>query len=101
MKKFFFSLCMFLGITGLWAQEGGADENTPSRSEYFSWINNANEGATEAQTAANLRFFEWLHREYGMVLDLYAFDAGAVDGCKRYGSTSSPIFHSHFPGSQT
>ncbi len=28
----------------------GATETSPSRSEYFSWINNTNEGATEAQT---------------------------------------------------
>ena len=27
----------------------GADERTPSRSEYFSWINNTNEGSTEAR----------------------------------------------------
>jgi len=26
----------------------GADERTPSRAQYFSWINNTNEGATEA-----------------------------------------------------
>ncbi len=35
----------------------GADEKTPSRTQYFSWINNTNEGATEANTLANLRFF--------------------------------------------
>ena len=35
----------------------GADERTPSRSEYFSWINNTNEGSTEKQTLVNLAFF--------------------------------------------
>ena len=57
----------------------GADESTPSRSHYFSWINNTNEGSTEAQTLANLDFFKWLHDEYGMELDIYAFDAGTID----------------------
>ena len=32
----------------------GADEKTPSRAQYFSWINNTNEGSTEAQTLINL-----------------------------------------------
>ena len=75
----------------------GADETTPSLSQYFSWINNTNEGATAAQTAANLRFFQWLHDEYGMVLDIYAFDAGAIDGAGGYGSADSERFHRQFP----
>lgn len=54
----------------------GANEKTPSRSEYFSWLNNTGEGSTEKQTLNNLDFFKWLHDEYGMVLDIYAFDAG-------------------------
>jgi hypothetical protein len=58
----------------------GADQTTPSRAQYFTWINNTNEGATEEQTKANLAFFQWLHDEYGMTLDIYAFDAGFVDG---------------------
>ena len=58
----------------------GADQHTPSRSQYFSWINNTNEGAAEEQTKANLAFFQWLHDEFGMTLDIYAFDAGFVDG---------------------
>jgi hypothetical protein len=33
----------------------GATELSPSRSQYFSWINNTNEGATEAQTLTNIR----------------------------------------------
>lgn len=75
----------------------GADEASPSRAQYFSWINNTNEGATEAQTLANLAFFRWLHDEYGMVLDIYAFDAGAIDGPRRYGSMDSPRFARQFP----
>ncbi len=101
MKKLFTAgLCFCLSLI-LSAQKtqptGGADEQTPSRSEYFSWINNTNEGATAAQTAVNLRFFDWLRRTYGMQLDIYAFDAGAIDGKNRYGSTSSDLFKRQFP----
>jgi erythromycin esterase-like protein len=62
------------------APAAGADQTTPSRAQYFTWINNTNEGTTEEQTRANLAFFQWLHDEYGMTLDIYAFDAGFVDG---------------------
>jgi len=85
------------------AQEGGqhplagADESTPSRSHYFSWINNTNEGSTEAQTLANLDFFKWLHDEYGMELDIYAFDAGTIDAPRYYGSIYSDRFKEHYP----
>ena len=75
----------------------GATENTPSLSQYFSWINNTNEGSTEAQTLANLAFFKWLHDEYGMKLDIYAFDAGAIDGPETYGSTETDKFKAQFP----
>ena len=75
----------------------GADENTPSKAHYFSWIDNTNEGSTEAQTAANLAFFQWLHDEYGMRLDIYAFDAGAIDAPNYYGSTNTRKFKSQFP----
>ena len=66
----------------------GATELSPSRSQYFSWINNRNEGSTEAQTLANLEFFKWLHDEYGKQLDIYAFDAGNIDGPQYYGRTA-------------
>ena len=56
----------------------GADEKTPSRAQFFTWINNTNEGATAEQTLINLEFFGWMKREYGMQLDIYAFDAGAT-----------------------
>lgn len=75
----------------------GADENTPSRSEYFAWINSTNEGPTAELTLANLEFFKWLHDEYGMTLDIYAFDAGALDGKRFYGKMNSPRFKKQFP----
>ena len=75
----------------------GADENTPSRSQYFSWISNTNEGATEAQTIINLEFFKWLKDEYGMQLDIYAWDAGNLDGKGVYGSIDSERFKRHYP----
>ncbi|MEN8222707.1 MAG: hypothetical protein ABFR36_05565, partial [Acidobacteriota bacterium] len=75
----------------------GADERTPSRAEYFSWINNTNEGATEQQTLINLDFFKWMKEEYGMMLDIYAFDAGAIDGKRFYGSVNSERFNRQFP----
>lgn len=64
-KQIIFGLCIILfGLSPVLAQEKkffpGADEKTPSRSQYFSWINNTNEGPTEAQTLANLDFFKWL-----------------------------------------
>lgn len=75
----------------------GADENTPSRSHYFTWIDNTNEGTTAAQTKANLGFFQWLRDEYGMVLDIYAFDAGAIDAPNYYGSPGTRKFKGQFP----
>ncbi len=75
----------------------GADESTPSRSHYFSWIDNTNEGSTEKQTLANLDFFKWLHDDYGMDLDIYALDAGAIDTPGGYGSMESERFKKQFP----
>jgi hypothetical protein len=75
----------------------GADEKTPSRSEYFSWINNTNEGATTVQSLINLDFFKWLNDQYGMKLDIYAFDAGAIDGSGFYGNIHSARFKRQFP----
>lgn len=76
----------------------GADEKTPSRSEYFSWINNTNEGTTTRQSLINLEFFKWLKEMYGMKLDIYAFDAGAIDGRGFYGNIQSARFKKQFPG---
>lgn len=75
----------------------GAGEKTPSLAQYFSWINNTNEGATEQQTLKNLAFFQWMHDAFGMELDIYAFDAGAIDGAGFYGSTRSERFKRQFP----
>ena len=75
----------------------GADEKTPSKAQYFSWINNTNEGTTEAHTQINLDFFNWLKEAYGMQLDIYAFDAGAIDGKRFYGSVKSNRFKKQFP----
>lgn len=75
----------------------GASEKTPSRAQYFSWINNTNEGTTEKQTQINFNFFNWLKKDYGMQLDIYAFDAGAIDGKNFYGSIYSDRFKKQFP----
>jgi hypothetical protein len=75
----------------------GADERTPSYSQYFSWINNTNEGSTEEQTLVNLDFFKWLQDEYGMVLDIYVISAGAIDKAGRYGKMDSDAFRRQFP----
>jgi len=75
----------------------GAEENTPSLSQYFSWINNTNEGSTAEQTMINLDFFEWLNREYGMVLDIYVISAGAIDKARWYGTMDSDEFRRQFP----
>jgi hypothetical protein len=75
----------------------GADENTPSLAHYFTWINNTNEGATAGQTKANLEFFQWLHDEYGMKLDIYAFDAGVVDAPSYYGTPNTRKFKGQMP----
>ncbi|NQY11843.1 MAG: hypothetical protein HRT71_20290 [Flavobacteriales bacterium] len=75
----------------------GADERTPSLSQYFGWINNTNEGSTESQNLANLDFFQWMHDEYGMILDIYGISAGAIDKGHWYGSMESEEFKTQFP----
>jgi hypothetical protein len=76
----------------------GADQNTPSRAQYMTWINNTAEGSTEAQTLINLDFFKWLHDEYGMVLDIYSFDTGNIDGVGyTYGRIDSERFKRQYP----
>ena len=75
----------------------GADESSPSRAHYFTWINNTNEGPALGQTEANLAFFQWLHDEYDMKLDIYAFDAGAVDAPRYYGSPDTRKFKEQLP----
>jgi len=75
----------------------GAHERTPALSEYASWINNTNEGPVEEQVLVNLDFFQWLHDEYGMVLDIYNISAGTIDKAGRYGSMDSEEFRRNFP----
>ena len=75
----------------------GADEKTPSLSQYFSWVNNTNEGSTESQTLINLDFFRWLKDEYGMTLDIYLISAGALDKPFWYGRMESEEFRRQFP----
>jgi hypothetical protein len=72
-------------------------EETPSVPQYFSWINNTNEGATEEHTLINLAFFKWLHDEYGMRLGIYAWDAGNIDSANYYGSMQTDKFKAQFP----
>ncbi len=75
----------------------GATEDSPSHAHYFTWINNTNEGPTAEQTKVNLAFFQWLKDQYGMTLDIYAFDAGAVDAPSYYGSPDTRKFKGQFP----
>lgn len=80
------------------AKNAGADNLTPSVPQYFSWINNTNEGSTEQQTLVNLDFFKYLKDTYGMNLKIYAWDAGNFDGASEgYGNVNSPKFRSQYP----
>jgi len=76
----------------------GVDEKTPSYAQYFSWVNNTNEGSTEKNTLINLEYFKWLRDTYGMQLDIYAWDAGNLDGPGRaYDHPDSPKLKSQYP----
>ncbi len=80
------------------AKEAGADERTPSVPQYFSWINNTNEGSTEKQTLINLEFFRYLKDTYGMEIKIYAWDAGNFDGASEgYGNLAGEKFRSQYP----
>lgn len=101
-KKLLYFVFLICSVNQVFAQTSGkifpgADEKTPSRSEYFSWINNTGEGSTEKQTMSNLEFFKWLHDEYGMTLDIYAFDAGNIDNKEFYNSGRKSKFEIQFP----
>ena len=101
-KKVLCFMFLICSVIQMFAQNSGkifpgADEKTPSRSEYFSWINNTGEGSTEKQTITNLEFFKWLHDEYGMVLDIYAFDAGNIDNNEFINSGGKSKFEIQFP----
>ena len=76
----------------------GANERTPSRAQYFSWINSTNEGSTEAQTLANLAYFEYMYKKYGMQLEIYAWDAGNLDGSlETFQFMDSPKIKAQYP----
>lgn len=80
------------------ASEAGADQRTPSVPQYFSWINNTNEGSTETQTLINLEFFAWLKAVYGMEIKIYAWDAGNFDGSAMgYGDPDGEKFRGQYP----
>lgn len=80
------------------AKDAGADNSTPSVPQYFSWINNTNEGSTEEQTLINLDFFKYLKDTYGMQIKIYAWDAGNFDGASEgYGNIKSEKFRGQYP----
>ena len=82
------------------------NEFTPSKAIYFDWINRNWYGSNEKKIEANLKFFKWLHDEYGMQLDIYLMDAGDIDqgpncaqsfGLPTYGSLETAHFKKRFP----
>lgn len=76
----------------------GADETTPSHPQYFSWINNTNEGSTEQQTLININFFKYLRDKYDMQLEIYAWDAGNLDGARgTYADFTQGKLHKQYP----
>ena len=80
------------------AKDAGADNFTPSVPQYFSWINNTNEGSTEEHTLINLDFFKYLKDTYGMEIKIYAWDAGNFDGASEgYGNVHGEKFRGQYP----
>ncbi len=80
------------------AKDAGADNFTPSVPQYFSWINNTNEGSTEEHTLINLDFFRYLKDTYGMEIKIYAWDAGNFDGASEgYGNVNGEKFRAQYP----
>lgn len=96
MKRWVFIVSLVVSVS-CWGQNGGYTEQSTARSEYFSWINNTNEGPDERQTLANLDFFGWLHDAYGMQLDIYAFDCGLYDGKNFTALPETSSFGNKFP----
>jgi hypothetical protein len=110
--KCFLLLCLTgLNLSMTYAQnpintDKGIDNFTPSKAIYFDWINRNWYGSNEHKIEANLKFFKWLHDEYGMQLDIYLMDAADIDqgpncasdiGLPAYGSLETPWFQKRFP----
>jgi hypothetical protein len=110
--KFFLLICLIChNPTKTFAQYStkainGISEKTPSKAIYFDWINRNWYGSNENKIEANLKFFKWLHDEYGMQLDIYLMDAADIDqgplcasdpGLPAYGSLETPWFRKRFP----
>ena len=106
---FFCLTCLDLSVT--YAQNPitsnlEVNKFTPSKAIYFDWINRNWYGSNEHKIEANLKFFKWLHDEYGMQLDIYLMDAADIDqgpncasdiGLPAYGSLETPWFQNRFP----
>jgi hypothetical protein len=75
----------------------GTGESSPSQFHSLTCINYTNQGPTEAQSLANLGFFLWINDEYGMTLDIYAFDAATIDAPRNYGKPSIRKFKEQQP----
>jgi len=114
-KNIFFLVILVLFFSCKNSDKTGNDnlqvtETTPSKSMYFDWINVNWYGGNEHKVISNLKFFKWLHDEYGMHLDIYLLDAGNVDngpscnGCVKdlkdapqYGGIESEWFKTKYP----
>lgn len=112
MKKYLFLLLLclvsrqFALSQNLIQTDQTINKFTPSKSIYFDWINRNWYGSNEKKIEANLKFFKWLHDEYGMQLDIYLMDAADIDqgpncapdiGLPAYGSLETPWFQKRFP----
>jgi hypothetical protein len=81
-------------------------ERTPGRAMYFDWVSRNWYGSNEAKVLADLRFFKWMHEEYGMQLDLFVLDTATIDNGPRcreiegrpaYGSLEMDTFRREYP----
>jgi len=103
-------LCLFnyshLSAQNLTESNQKINQFTPSKAIYFDWVNRNWYGSNEKKIEANLKYFKWLHDEYGMKLDIYLMDAGDIDqgpgccsdpGLPAYGSLETPWFKKRFP----
>ncbi len=110
LKIVFWAVC-FVSSLPTFAQSGNNGfkvytESTPSKAIYFDWLNRNWYGSNEKKIESNLKFFKWLHDEYGMKLDIYLMDAGDIDqgpncaqsnGLPTYGSLETEHFKKRFP----